>query len=1116
MRVLLQLAGSSSRSITARLARCLMVKLMLACSAIAWCPWTNLIASSTLPSICTSGPGEEVTFSIFIDLVDPERPAARTTLQVPTARPGIHMETLVWSPLGCPRALLAVDDNAWCSIWMQPTEGPVYGARAVNTWRLVHSWQQERALVVKWLAGPSPYRWSESPVANGEPETLVYEERFLAKDPRTSTRWPRGGLLCVLTVLASGLVGLTWQQFPAPAGGASAWGASYPTSLGSGTAGLLAADGAVTSGGLLMVAVVPAGQPATVVTFEVAPSIEPLGGSGGSPLQQGPLACDPRGIGVGGLLSASVYPGVSPVAAHLLMGSSSFQPGRTSMLGGSPAAAAGMERARRKGPPMFVCMPVSHLNAFAGGCAEQRIVAVAMDPTRPGTALVTLLAEGGLSHASSSATAKGPSSGGTGDGPAASNRWRVQRWETSRRASSIHRFFEAGTPVALPQASVWTCTASRTMEAHCSPSEGGTVDLVRMPGWLGFSSLGVELAVSLLACGAHVLTGQGLEHLGRLGLDDGGGNAGSPQLAFAPNGACLAATWRAGSGSEAEAESTLRIWRTPCRLEATGATSIGSGKARASLLEQHLVDRVWWSLVTGTQWWDIVAAILSFSDGNAVSLTLVLAILDASFHALPTLQHRLHYAPLLDSVKCKVLEAAEAADVQAVMLDMQARLLLSQAFRGVEASLTNNASLLERPWQASQEQQQQLGSDAMVTDPAATPIMHAYVDVILDLTLYLLIRLRRSATFCKNIARMQQVSKSAAAGGASAASEGSQSSSERAATALGGPAVPERSTSSGTATLASLGGDVGSAAGSAGQQPPVLSVKASTFPQVPGVRLVGDRHFLQRLCQVLLFSLVFVRRNPPPHPQAKAAGVGNKVEEVSGRTLRLGAGNGGQGYTPEEIKVLFLVVMDLNKRTSGLPTLPLPPQPMADDETAIGLHYCDGQVNVPPELIEATIGPHQHKLPRPTGPEAAGLLMLELELQPPGDSALASLLHDGDSTESHTPADAGWPDVLTWPRKRRYAERDAALGIARPDEGRGLQFLDYLGSRRDVVASTWRRVPHETWYMCMQCGRQTASLAVASTEPGAKATEAMLRLKWWAARFASSCPMCGGHWMALR
>lgn len=124
-----------------------------------------------------------------------------------------------------------------------------------------------------------------------------------------------------------------------------------------------------------------------------------------------------------------------------------------------------------------------------------------------------------------------------------------------------------------------------------------------------------------------------------------------------------------------------------------------------------------------------------------------------------------------------------------------------------------------------------------------------------------------------------------------------------------------------------------------------LSVSTATFPGTPAVRLISDCHFLHRLCQLLLFCLIFRKRQLPRHVQISAGRpaatadnkLGNikeeplmgqrtmgtvpvKVEEgghsvtrtastvskgaedvANPRGQRVGNGNCGQGYTSDEV-----------------------------------------------------------------------------------------------------------------------------------------------------------------------------------------------------------------------
>lgn len=62
------------------------------------------------------------------------------------------------------------------------------------------------------------------------------------------------------------------------------------------------------------------------------------------------------------------------------------------------------------------------------------------------------------------------------------------------------------------------------------------------------------------------------------------------------------------------------------------------------------------------------------------------------------------------------------------------------------------------------------------------------------------------------------------------------------------------------------------------------------------------------------------------------------------------------GCAPLQVKYLFLVLVDLCKRTAPLPH----PQPRAQQiaNPILRLHFIDGQFNVAPEVVEASLGPH--------------------------------------------------------------------------------------------------------------------------------------------------------------
>lgn len=365
-----------------------------------------------------------------------------------------------------------------------------------------------------------------------------------------------------------------------------------------------------------------------------------------------------------------------------------------------------------------------------------------------------------------------------------------------------------------------------------------------------------------------------------------------------------------------------------------------------------------------------------------------------------------------------------------------------------------------------------------------------------------------------------------------------------------------------------------------------ISINTGTFPGTPAVRLIGDCHFLHRLCQLLLFCFFFRRIQLPRfigaaqrNTDTAAAAAANhkpqngigKVEEISsvptkatsalGRSdeltvarpgqagsgpkgaedgpanrSRYGYGNAGQGYTFDEVKVLFLILMDLCKRTSGL-AHPLPVSQVGSSNIQVRLHYIDGNYTVLPEVVEASLGPHMQNMPRPRGADAAGLLLRELELHPPaeewhrrntfggpwsdpddvgGDDSSSRMSSSSDSSNfsSTETADVRHEAQRLWPRKRRMSERDAAFGL-NTSVGLGA-YLGIMGSRRDVVTAVWKTGLEGVWYKCIRCLRQTSAF---NLHGGNNNTTALStpneRTTWWISRWVHGCPMCGGTWVRV-
>lgn len=72
----------------------------------------------------------------------------------------------------------------------------------------------------------------------------------------------------------------------------------------------------------------------------------------------------------------------------------------------------------------------------------------------------------------------------------------------------------------------------------------------------------------------------------------------------------------------------------------------------------------------------------------------------------------------LDRIKCRLLEGTNAQEVRAMVLDMQARLLLDMLGKGIESALINPSALVSEPWQASGEMLNSFEIESMAVDPA--------------------------------------------------------------------------------------------------------------------------------------------------------------------------------------------------------------------------------------------------------------------------------------------------------------------------------------------------------------------------------------------------------------
>ncbi|KAL3522247.1 hypothetical protein ACH5RR_015081, partial [Cinchona calisaya] len=986
-------------------------------SAVAWCGKLNAIACAS--ETCARIPSSNANppFWIPIHIVIPERPTECAVFNVIADSPRDSVQFMEWSPTSCPRALLIANFHGRITIWTQPSLGPACLVRDASSWQREYEWRQDIAVVTKWLSGVSPYRWLSSRSNSSTKST--FEEKFLSQQPEAPAGWPN--FLCVCSVFSSGSVQLHWSQWlPNQSGMPSKWFCTSKGLLGAGPSGIMAADAIITDSGAMHVAGVPIVNPSTVVVWEVTPG--PWNG-----FQAFPKASISNGVPPS--VNPPSWDGFAPLAAYLF----SWQ--EYLLL----EAKRGRTHTEQDYSEMVTlhCLPVSNFSAYvspeaAGQSAAATttwgsgVTAVAFDPTRGGSVIAVVIVEG--QYMSPYDPDEGPSITG----------WRVQRWESTVENVVLHQIF--GNPTSTfggeaPKQTVWVskvikCTPasndfkSPQSAAAVPPADGRNAsetgaelakrvsfdpfDLpsdIRTLARIVYSAHGGEIAVAFLRGGVHVFSGASFMHVDNYQIDVGAAIA-AP--AFSSTSCCSASVWH-----DASKDCTmLKIIRV-----LPPAISSSQVKDNSITWERAIAERFWWSLLVGVDWWDAVGCTQSAAEDGIVSLNSVIAVLDADFHSLPSTQHRQQYGPSLDRIKCRLLEGTNAQEVRAMVLDMQARLLLDMLGKGIESALVNPSALVSEPWQASGETLLGIDPEAMAVEPELVPSIQAYVDAVLDLASHFITRLRRYASFCRTLA--SHAVTAGTGGSRNMVTSPTQSSASPAAAAAAaaantqGAQVGTTSSTGSTQMQAWVQGAIAKISSTADAVPnsapnPIsgpssfmpISINTGTFPGTPAVRLIGDCHFLHRLCQLLLFCFFFWRTQLPrlyggaqrnadssaqkPQlngpgrveesntkpatamirgeeaqvPRAGQVGAAAKgPEEGPSSRLRLGSGNAGQGYTSEEVKVLFRILMDLCRRTAGL-AHPLPVSQVGSSNIQVRLHYIDGNYTVLPEVVEASLGPH--------------------------------------------------------------------------------------------------------------------------------------------------------------
>ncbi|EXB82793.1 hypothetical protein L484_012106 [Morus notabilis] len=925
-------------------------------SAVAWCGKLNAIACASETCARIPSSNANTPFWIPIHIVIPERPTECQVFNVVADSPRDSVQFIEWSPTSSPRALLIANFHGRVTIWTQPSQGPTNLVRDATSWQREHEWRQDIAVVTKWLSGVSPYRWLSSKSSSTSNSKSTFEEKFLSQHSQNSARWPN--FLCVCSVFSSGSVQLHWSQWPPNQSSSPAkWFCTSKGLLGAGPSGIMAADAIITDSGAMHVAGVPIVNPSTVVVWEVSPGP-------GNGFQTIPKTATSNGVPPS--INPPAWAGFSPLAAYLF----SWQEYLLSET----------KNEKKQTDPnvndvvQLHCSPVSNFSAYVSPEAAAQsattttwgsgVTAIAFDPTRGGSVIAVVIVEG--QYMSPYDPDEGPSITG----------WRVQRWESSVQPVVLHQIF--GNPTSsfggqAPMQTVWVSKVDTSIpptndfKFHQAAATGPTSDVkktsdssvekakrvsfdpfdlpsdVRTLARIVYSAHGGEIAAAFLRGGVHIFSGPNFSAVDNYQINVGSAIA-AP--AFSSTSCCSASVWH----DTCKDRTLLKIIRV-----LPPAVPSSQEKANSSTWERAIAERFWWSLMVGVDWWDAVGCTQSAAEDGIVSLNSVIAVLDADFHSLPSTQHRQQYGPSLDRIKCRLLEGTNAQEVRAMVLDMQARLLLDMLGKGIESALVNPSALVPEPWQASGETLSGIDPEAMAVEPALASSIQAYVDAVLDLASHFITRLRRYASFCRTLAS-HAVTAGAGSNRNMVASPTQNAASP--ATNQGGQSGTTNSTGStqmqawvqgAIAKISSTTDGVSSSApnpisGPSSFMP--ISINTGTFPGTPAVRLIGDCHFLHRLCQLLLFCFFFRRaqlprfsggaqRNADANMQKPQAGPPGKVEEIgsapakpssvvrpdenqaaragqiipgakgveegtAGRS-RLGTGNAGQGYTFEEV-----------------------------------------------------------------------------------------------------------------------------------------------------------------------------------------------------------------------
>uniref|UniRef100_A0A0R0FX46 Mediator of RNA polymerase II transcription subunit 16 n=1 Tax=Glycine max TaxID=3847 RepID=A0A0R0FX46_SOYBN len=306
---------------------CTVNLLILFPGAVSWCGKLNAIACPSetcarIPSSTGNPP-----FWIPIHIVIPERPTECAVFNVIADSPRDSVQFIEWSPTCCPHALLIANFHGRVTIWAQPSQVTNLALDA-SCWLREHEWQQDIAVVTKWLSG---YRWLSSKPSAPANSRSTFEEKFLSRQCQTSDSLNEmcyirhschddtcnsretiakfvsmsvscpvsvlvslninticmlmvvmvttmampeiktPNFLCVCSVFSSGSVQLHWSQWPPQNATTPKWFCTSKGPLGCGPCGIMAGDAIITDSGTMLVTGVPIVNPSTIVVWEVMP-----------------------------------------------------------------------------------------------------------------------------------------------------------------------------------------------------------------------------------------------------------------------------------------------------------------------------------------------------------------------------------------------------------------------------------------------------------------------------------------------------------------------------------------------------------------------------------------------------------------------------------------------------------------------------------------------------------------------------------------------------------------------------------------------------------------------------------------------------------------------------